>query len=157
MSHNLQLAEINIARTVAPLDDPRMAEFIALLDEVNAAADQSPWFVWRLKSETGGASTYIRAFDDPRLLINISVWESIEALKQYVYRSATHGAVFRDRRKWFEELERIPMALWWVPAGHIPSIEEGIDRLELIWQRGPTAQAFTLKHPYSPESVSVET
>jgi len=146
------LAQINIARVRAPLDDPLMADFVAQLDAVNAIADESPGFVWRLKAEDGGASTYVRAFDDDRIIINMSVWESVEALQQYVYRDQ-HGGVFRDRRKWFEPLADPSLALWWVLAGHIPTIAEGKERLETLARLGPTLEAFTFKSYFPPAEM----
>lgn len=148
-----QLAQINIARMVAPLDDPIMAGFVAQLDAINAIADQSPGFVWRLQTEDGDA-TGINAFADARILINMSVWESIEALHQYTYRSQ-HAGVFRDRKRWFEPLGQPHMALWWVPAGHTPTPAEGKHRLELLQLHGPTAEAFTFKQRF-PAPVQVE-
>ena len=143
------LAEINLARLRAPLDDPAMADFVAQLEAINAIADQSPGFVWRLKAEDGGASSYIRAFDDDQLLINMSVWESVEALQAYVYRSP-HGTVFRDRKRWFEPLNGPAVALWWVPVGHIPTVEEGKERWERLARLGPTPEAFTFKDEFPP-------
>jgi hypothetical protein len=139
-----QLAEINIARARAPLENPLLADFVAQLDEVNALADRSPGFIWRLKSDGGGASSYFRAFDDEQMLINMSVWESIEALKEYVYRTH-HGKVYGNRKKWFEPLDKSPLALWWIPAGELPTVEEGLRRLELLWANGPSPEAFTFK------------
>ena len=143
------LAEINIARLRAPLDDPSMEEFVAQLDPINALADESDGFVWRLKAEGGGASSYVRAFDDERILINMSVWESAEALQQYVYRSR-HAGVFHDRKKWFEKLEGPPVAMWWVPAGHIPTVSEGVERLKTLARVGPSRAAFTFKVQFPP-------
>jgi len=141
------LAQFNIARALAPLDDQVMAGFVSQLDAINEIAERSPGFVWRLKAEDGASSSYIRAFEDERILINMSVWESLEALQQFVYRSG-HGAAFRDRRKWFEPLTSPAVALWWVPAGVLPSIAEGRERLELLAKFGPTQQAFTFKQPF---------
>jgi hypothetical protein len=146
------LAQINIARMVAPLDDPLMAGFVAQLDVINAVADASPGFVWRLQTDEGNA-TAINAFDDDRLLINMSVWESIEALHQYTYCSA-HSGVFKDRKKWFEPHDAPHIALWWIPAGHIPTPQEGKERLGLLHRNGPTPEAFTFKQPFpSPDAI----
>lgn len=141
------LAQINIAKAIADLDDPRMAEFVLQLDEVNVLAEQSPGFIWRLKSEDGNPSSYIRAYDDPKLLINMSVWKSIEALRDYVYQT-DHARVFADRRKWFEHSGKYPFALWWIDAGEIPLIEDGMERLGLLQQNGPSPMAFTFKHQF---------
>ena len=147
----MHLAEINVARTLYALDHPAMAEFIAQLDAVNALADADPGFVWRLKSETGGASSYVKVGDDDRLIVNLSVWRSIESLKSYVYRSHGHAAVYRDRRRWFEAPTEASLAMWWIPEGTIPTVEEGLVRLAHIRSRGPSAFAFTFKATF-PES-----
>ena len=143
-----QLAQLNIGRIVAPIDSPAMADFVALLDEVNALADSSPGFVWRLQSGDGNATSF-RPFDDDRMLVNMSVWESLEQLKGYVYKSA-HGASMRRRREWFEPMRSAYIVLWWVPAGHIPSVAEAKERLTLLLAHGETAEAFTFKRPFAP-------
>ena len=153
-----QLAQINIARAVAPLDDPRLADFVAGLDEINALADESPGFVWRLQSESGNA-TDILVSDDPRLIINLSVWESVESLFDFVYRSS-HIAVMARRREWFERPSGPHLALWWVPAGYRPGVEEAVARLDHLERHGPAPEAFTFKHrfpaPSGPGAGSVE-
>jgi len=143
------LAQVNIGRLRAPLEDPIMEGFRSQLDPINALADRSPGFVWRLQTEDGNA-TAIRPFDDDdRMAINMSVWESLEALQQYVYRSA-HVGPLRDRKQWFEPLEGPILALWWIPAGHIPTVAEAKARLELLKERGPSAEAFTFRSPFPP-------
>jgi hypothetical protein len=139
------LAQVNVARPLAPLDGPRLAGFVAALQPVNAVADASPGFVWRLQTEDGDA-TAIRAFGDDSLLINMSVWESVEALRAYVYGEA-HVAVLRRRREWFARLGEPETALWWVPAGHTPPVAEAQERLVHLRRHGPTARAFTLRDP----------
>lgn len=139
----LHLAQVNIARMKGPLDSEVMAPFVARLDELNALADRSPGFVWRLQTPEGNA-TYVRAYDDDRIIVNLSVWESAEALKQYVYRSA-HAEVLRSRREWFEHYDGPYMALWWVPAGHQPDVQEAKERLEHLAAHGPTEHAFTFR------------
>jgi hypothetical protein len=134
------VAQINIARMVAPLTDPAMAEFVAQLAEINALADRSPGFVWRLQSDEGD-STSIRVFDDPLVLVNMSVWENVEALHQYVYTSS-HKLVMRDRKKWFRKMDGPYYALWWIAPGHTPSIEEGKERLAHLEAHGATSHAF---------------
>lgn len=151
-----QLAQINIARAKYSLDDPLMKDFVEQLDEVNALADGSPGFIWRLKADDGGASSYLRVSDDDRLLINMSVWTTIEALKEYVYRSH-HGKIYSARRKWFEAPDKSPLALWWIPAGEIPSVEDGLRRLELLWNAGPSLAAFTFKELFQSPLTEVET
>jgi hypothetical protein len=137
------LAQVNVGRLLAPIDDPLIADFVAQLDAVNALADVSPGFIWRLKDESGNATT-IPAFDDPRMIINMSLWESLEALRDYVYRS-DHTKVLTRRRDWFEKLDRPHLALWWLPAGTLPTVEEAKRRLQILAERGPTPDAFTFR------------
>jgi hypothetical protein len=132
-----------------PLDGPVMAGFVARLDEINALADKSPGFVWRLQTSEGN-STYLRPYDDDRILFNMSVWETIEALRQYVYRTA-HAEMFRQRQAWFEKFEGAYVALWWAPAGHTPSIDEAKERLAYLEAHGPTQFAFTFKAAFPPD------
>lgn len=146
------LAQANFARAVAPMDDPALADFMAQLDAINALAEESPGFVWRLKSDSGNA-TDIPVTDDPREILNLSVWESADALFDYVYRSA-HTPVMARRREWFEKSDRPHMALWWVEAGHRPDVAEAMARLDLLAERGPTPDAFTFKQRFpAPELV----
>ena len=149
-SHHL--AEINIGRTVAPLDAPQMAGFVNGLEPINALADQSPGFVWRLQDEAGNA-TSIHIFDDDRIIINMSVWETPEALRDYVYQSA-HLGFLRDRKQWFEAPDKPHLALWWIPAGHIPTPEEGKQRLDHLRRHGPTPEAFTFKRLFPAPSTA---
>ena len=151
---DFELAQINIARAVAPVDDPQLADFMAALDEINALAEASPGFVWRLQTEDGNA-TSIQAFDDPRLLVNMSVWESCDALFTYVYRSA-HAKIMARRREWFDKMDGPYQALWWVTKGHRPSVEEGRKKLQVLAEQGPTPEAFTLKDRFpSPDAAIV--
>lgn len=145
MTHHL--AQINIARTREPLDHPLLRSFVDQLDEINALAERSPGFVWRLQTEEGDA-TSIQAYDDPRIIVNMSVWSSYEALKQYVY-TGDHLRVLRSRAEWMERLETPSLALWWVPAGTLPSVEDGTRALRLLAEQGPTAQAFTFARPFA--------
>lgn len=146
------LAQINIALMKAPLHDPIMAEFANALNEVNAIADQSQGFVWRLKDGDGNA-TNIRAFDDPQILVNLSVWQNVESLKTYVYQSL-HGSFFVRRRAWFEKYPGAHFAMWWIPAGHIPSVEEAKAKLDHLWQHGDSETAFTFAKPHPQPIVS---
>jgi heme-degrading monooxygenase HmoA len=146
MPHHL--AQLNIGRLVAPLDAPEIADFVAALDTINALADAAPGFVWRFQTEAGDA-TALRPYDDDRMIVNFSVWESMEALHQYVYRTA-HAEVMARRREWFERLADAFMVLWWVPAGHQPSTEEAVARLDHLRAHGPSAHAFTFKQPFAP-------
>ena len=152
--HLYHLAQVNIARMHATLDDPVMAGFVERLAEINALADRSPGFVWRLQTEAGDA-TYLRPYDDDRILFNLSVWESIEQLKEYVYKSA-HSEVMRQRRQWFEKFGGMYMALWWVEAGHIPTVAEAKERLEYLQQHGETPHAFTFKRVLRPTRIGDE-
>jgi hypothetical protein len=140
------LAQVNIARAQAPLDDPLLADFMAKLDAVNALAERSPGFVWRLQDDTGNA-TDIQAFDDPRMIVNMSVWDSLETLFDFTYRTA-HTGVLARRREWFERLGGPHLALWWMPAGTLPSVTEAKERLAHLAQHGPTARAFTFKQRF---------
>ncbi len=137
------LAQINIARVRAPLDDPLMEGFVSRLDAINRVADNAPGFVWRLQTESGDA-TSIRAYDDERIIVNMSVWESPDVLFEYVYQSQ-HIEPLRLRQEWFEKLDGPHLALWWIPVGHIPTPQEGKERLEHLQAHGPTPHAFTLK------------
>lgn len=134
------LAQINIGRLLAPIDDPQIAGFVSQLDPVNALADRSPGFVWRLQSGSGNA-TDIAFNEDPFMIVNMSVWESLDSLRDYVYRSH-HLQVFRDRAKWFEKMDKPSYCLWWIPAGHIPTVAEGRERIEHYQLHGSTPYAF---------------
>jgi Domain of unknown function (DUF3291) len=136
----MHLAQINIGRLVAPIDDPRIAGFVSQLDPINKLADESPGFVWRLQSSSGNA-TDVPYSDDPSILVNMSVWESLEALKNYVYRSQ-HIAVLKDRKQWFEKMDLPRYCLWWIPEGHIPTVREGRERLEHYQKHGATPHSF---------------
>jgi hypothetical protein len=134
------LAQINIGRLVAPVDDPQVAEFIAGLRPINALADRAPGFVWRLQSASGNA-TDIAYNDDPFMMVNMSVWESIESLRDFTYRS-DHIAFFRDRAKWFIKMDKPSYCLWWVPAGRRPTVAEGRERMERYQLYGATPFSF---------------
>jgi hypothetical protein len=148
---DFHIAQVNIGRIKGPLDGPVMAGFVARLDEINALADSSPGFVWRLQTSEGNA-TYFRPFYDDQLLLNMSVWESVDALKSYVYRTA-HAELLRQRHEWFEKLSQVYVALWWVPAGHIPGIDEAKKRLAHLEEHGPTEFAFTFKAIFPPDEA----
>ena len=138
---NYHLAQINIGRLIAPIHDPKIAEFVAQLDPLNALADQAPGFVWRLQSASGNATDIIYDERDPSILLNMSVWESLEALRDYAYKS-DHARVLADRAKWFEKMDKPIYCLWWIPAGHIPTVAEGRERLEHYQQHGATPFSF---------------
>jgi hypothetical protein len=134
------LAQINIGRLVAPIDDPRIAEFVEGLAPINALADRSPGFVWRLQSD-GGNATDIPFSEDPSIFLNMSVWESLEALRNYTYQSE-HVQFLRKRAQWFQKLDKPHYCLWWVPAGHRPSVLEGRERIEHYQKYGATPFSF---------------
>jgi hypothetical protein len=151
MTHHL--AQVNIARLVAPIDDPRIADFVAQLDEINALADNWPGFVWRLKSDSGNA-TDLAFNDDPFVIVNMSVWESVEALRDYAYMSK-HVEVFRRRAEWFEKPSKPSYCLWWVPVGHTPTVREARERLEHYQSHGATPQAFWFSQRYPAPELAV--
>ncbi len=146
------LAQVNIARLLAPLTDPSMADFVANLAPINTIADRSPGFVWRFQTDDGDA-TAIRPYDDDRIVINFSVWEDLKALQNYVYRGA-HAEIMKRRREWFCRMTDVYIALWWVPAGHRPSLAEAVERMEHLKQQGPTPHAFTMREFYSAPEVA---
>jgi hypothetical protein len=139
-----ELAQMNVARLRAPLDSPQLADFVGALDRINAIADGSPGFVWRLQDESGNATALHPMGED--IIINMSVWKDPESLQAFVYRSE-HVGVMRRRREWFEKMD-LYLVLWWVPAGRRPTAEEGIERLNLLRSRGPSADAFTFARIY---------
>jgi hypothetical protein len=143
---DFQLAQINIARLIAPLDDPRIAGFVAELDAINALAESSPGYVWRLKSPEGNA-TDVAYNDDPFIIVNMSVWTSIDALKDYTYNSR-HLELFKQRRSWFEKMDKPHYCLWWVPARTEPSVTEGRERLEHYQKNGSTPHSFWFSQPF---------
>ena len=137
-----QLAQINIGTLKAPVSAPEIAGFTLNLDRINALAETSPGFIWRLTG-TGNDATDIRVFDNPLVAINMSVWANPKALAAFVYRSA-HRDIMRQRAAWFDKME-VFQCLWWVPSGHLPSPREGLERLDLLRRRGPTDAAFTFR------------
>src|ERR1700688_1828121 len=138
-----QLAQVNVGIIRGPMDSPIMADFAANLDRINALADSSSGFVWRLQTEEGDA-TSIRPFENENLVINMSVWRDVASLNVYVYSSA-HVELMRRRRAWFERMDEAYLALWWILAGHRPTVAEAIARLELLRAKGPTVDAFTFR------------
>lgn len=139
-----QFAQLNIGRLRQPIDHPHTREFTAALGEINTLAESSPGFVWRLKDEaTGLSSSYVVTSDDPLEIVNLSVWETPEQLHHFVYRTA-HTPFLRRRREWFQRVELF-LVCWWVPAGHRPTVEESMARLELLGREGPSDQAFSLR------------
>ncbi|MBT8102337.1 MAG: DUF3291 domain-containing protein [Gammaproteobacteria bacterium] len=148
MASDWHIAQINIATALYPHDDARMSQFFEQLDDINALADNSPGFAWRLQSETGNA-TDIQVGDNPLLIVNMSVWTSIDALFDFAYKSA-HRTVIADRKQWFKRPDVAYQALWWLPAGYEPSIEEGMQKLLLLQESGPCPDAFSFKKRFPP-------
>jgi hypothetical protein len=148
------LAQVNVGRLVAPIDSPVIADFVAALDAVNAVADAAPGFVWRMQTEDGNA-TAVRGFERDAggapggIIINMSVWESVEALAAYVFGDA-HRAMLRRRRQWFSPMKDAYAALWWIPRGHMPTVGEAEERVRHLRAHGPTGHAFTLKEHFPP-------
>jgi hypothetical protein len=138
-----QLAQVNVARLVAPIEHPDVQEFAEALDPINALADASPGFVWRLQDDTGSA-TGIRIDDDERVIVNLSVWTDVDALIDFVYKSE-HSSFLRRRRERFERFGSVSVALWWVPEGHRPTVDEALMRLDHLERHGPTPTAFTFR------------
>jgi hypothetical protein len=143
-SHHI--AQLNIAKLLAPIDSPPLSEFVDNLDRINALADEAPGFVWRLQTEEGDATGI--DFFGADYIVNLSVWRSIEALNTYVYHSA-HVEILRRKKEWFQKMHEAHMVLWWVSAGHIPSIEEAAQKLSLLRANGPAQEAFTYKKSFS--------
>ena len=150
MQHHL--AQLNIGIPRGPLDGPVMKDFMDALDSVNAVADAAPGFVWRLQTDEGNA-TAVRAFDDDSLIVNMSVWESLESLRGFVYSSRAHLDVMRRRREFFEQMSELFVVLWWVEAGHVPTIPEAEERLTLLRAIGPSPDAFTFRRHFPPPST----
>src|SRR5689334_18635054 len=140
-----ELAQLNIALMKEPLESPTMADFVANLDRINALAESSPGFVWRLKSDEGNATAFRPLGEET--LVNVSVWRDVEALNTYVYRSA-HVEIMRRRKEWFERMREAWVVLWWVPRGHRPGIPEAAAKLELLRAKGPTPDAFTFRRAF---------
>ena len=145
------IAQVNIGRMVAPIDSEAMAGFVNRLDEINALADVAEGFVWRLQTDAGDA-TALRVFDDAMMIINMSVWENIEALHNYTYKSA-HVELIRERKSGFVPMEQPFMVLWWIPAGHIPTTDEAKVKLQLLTEQGATPLAFTFTKRFTVEEM----
>ena len=145
------LAQLNIARMLAPIDSPVMADFVANLDRINGIAESSPGFVWRLKDDSNNA-TSIRIFDDDFLIVNMSTWESVDALFHYVYKS-DHVEIFKRRAEWFEKMTDMHMVLWYVPAGSNPTVADAVERLTHLRSQGETPYAFSFRKRFTPEEA----
>jgi len=154
-SSGWHLAELNVALLRQPLDHPDTAEFVDALDGINALAESSPGFVWRLVDESGQSSSYVRADDDPLFIINLSVWETPEQLHDFVFQTA-HTPFLRRRREWFERMAEAFLVCWWVPVGHRPSVDEAIDRLDRLRRDGVSDDAFTLRQTRPAPSANAD-
>jgi hypothetical protein len=151
-----ELAQVNIGRIIAPLDSPELAGFVAQLPEINALADHSPGFVWRMVDDDGEDATDLRPDDtDDLLIFNCSTWESVEALRAFAYHS-DHLRVLSRRREWFHRMAEMHQALWWVPAGHRPSVAEAMERIARVREQGSGPLAFTFRDPH-PAPVAAAT
>ncbi len=145
MSKQWQLAQLNVARMLAPIDSPRLSEFVENLDRLNAIADEAPGFVWRLQSDAGDATGF-RPFGED-ILVNMSLWEDVESLHHYVYKTS-HVEIMRKRRQWFELMRDNYTVLWWVPAGTLPDLLDAKERLAKLRESGPSPEAFTFNDPF---------
>jgi hypothetical protein len=153
MTSRFHLAEINIGRLRAPVGDPMIADFVANLDRINALAEASPGFVWRLTGAGNNATDIRPDPNDAMMALNMSLWSDLQALGAFVYRS-DHVGVMRRRAEWFERLELF-VALWWVPIGHRPTVEEGMGKIETLRRLGPTPEAFTFRAPFPAPDAEV--
>jgi len=142
---DFHLAQLNIAILKEPLDSPLLADFVANLDRINALAESSPGYIWRLQTEEGNATAFRPLGENT--IMNMSVWKDLESLQQYVYKSA-HTEVMRRRKEWFEHMSEAFLVLWWIPYDHRPTINEAIEKLEYLRQHGPSASAFTFRNPF---------
>jgi len=147
----MELAQLNVARMREPLESPLMADFVANLERINALAESSAGFVWRLQTDDGDA-TALRPLGD-ELLVNMSVWKDVESLRQFVYVSA-HVEILRRKQEWFERMPQSAFVLWWVPRGHRPDVIEAKERLDHLHANGPTATAFTFRNPFAAPAVA---
>jgi hypothetical protein len=148
----MQLAQVNIARMLAPMDSPVMSDFVANLDPINRLAESSPGFIWRLKDDTNNA-TSIKVFDDEFIIINMSVWESVDSLFNYVYKS-DHVRVFRRKPEWFEKMTEMHMALWFIEPGQYPTPQQAEERIIYLRENGETPYAFTFKKRFTVEDLA---
>jgi hypothetical protein len=144
------VAQLNVGRLLAPLDDPATEGFVTALDTINALADSAPGFVWRLQTDEGDA-TAVRAYDDEFMIVNYSIWDSVDSLKTFVF-DTEHRQLLRRRREWFEVLDEASVVLWWVRAGEIPPVGEAVARLDHLDANGPSPLAFTFREVHDPPS-----
>jgi len=146
------LAQLNVGIIKAPLESPVMADFVNNLDRINALAEASPGFVWRLQTEEGNA-TALRPTEDENFLVNMSVWEDADSLSRFVFKSA-HVEIMRRRREWFERMVEAYLVLWWVPKGHVPTVDEALAKLARLREHGPSPEAFTFRTAFPPPDAA---
>jgi hypothetical protein len=146
------LAQLNVGIIKAPLESPVMADFVNNLDRINALAEASLGFVWRLQTEEGNA-TALRPTEDENFLVNMSVWEDADSLSQFVFKSA-HVEIMRRRREWFERMIEAYLVLWWVPKGHVPTVDEALAKLARLREHGPSPEAFTFRTAFPPPDAA---
>lgn len=145
------LAQLNLGLFRAPLDAVEMAEFTAALDPINAIAEATPGFIWRLKDDDGGSSSFVDVpgREDPLWAPNMSVWQDFESLKHFIYKSG-HASYLRRRAEWFQKPDKPINVLWWIPAGEIPTLPDAVRRLDNLTERGPSDQGWPLTQPFAP-------
>jgi hypothetical protein len=143
----MHIAQLNIAKAISPLDDPIMQEFVENLEQVNAIAEASPGFIWRLQDESGDA-TKIQAFSDPNLIINMSVWETIESLKDFIFKTQ-HVEFLKRKTEWFEKIPEANHVLWWIPVGTVPTIDDAIKRLMYLREKSASSFAFDFRNVFN--------
>ncbi len=148
MSQQFHLAQLNIADAKAPQTSTVMRGFVDRLDEIHLLADNTKGFIWRYQNEEGD-DVGERIFDNPLMLINMSLWEDVDTLRQFVYKSI-HKELIQSKGDWFNKMPEMHQVLWWVPAGHIPSLQEAKDKLDLLRDIGPSAEAFSFAKPFAP-------
>ena len=141
---------------LAPVGSPEVAEFVSALEAVNLLAESSPGFIWRLAGEDQTNATDLRlpGVEDSEIMVNMSVWTDLESLRHYVYRSG-HAMYLRRKREWFAGMHDAHLVLWWIPEGHIPTLEEAAERLELLRERGPSSEAFTMSHAFDEDGTPI--
>jgi len=150
----MHLAQLNIAKAKYSLEAPEIKEFVDNLEPVNKLAESSSGFIWRLQDESGDA-TSITAFSDPDIIVNMSVWDSIESLKNFMFRTH-HRDFLRRKKEWFHQIPDDTYVLWWVPKNHIPSVQEAVEKLEFLRRNGDTPYAFTFKSNFSAQEFLAE-
>lgn len=148
------LAQLNVGVLTGPLDSPQLADFAAMLAPVNALADDAPGFLWRLRADSDGEVIPAGGRNEPGLVVNLSLWQDLESLRAFAYRDAAHLDMLRRRREFFRKMDGPHLVLWWVPAGHVPTVDEAFARLDRLSEQGPGPEAFTFREPH-PAPVAI--